>query len=176
MCAPKVSGVPFGCTYVHNEGVTNLVPFSCTYLASPKGMQIQHLLPRRGRPVSARFVCALCAYAHSPSTFVPHKSSPHRRCARTRNTFFPEGDVLRVRASLRGTLTFGAHVLGFPEGDANTTPSSPKGTCCAYAHPEGKKSLICADRFVSRSLRGTVARTCTTEGERSGRPVRTHGT
>ena len=33
------------------------------------------------------------------------------------------------------------------------------------------KSPICADRFVSRPLRGTVARTCTTEGERRGRPV-----
>ena len=44
-----------------------LSPSVRTYLASPKGMQIQHL-----------------------------------RCARTWLTFFPEGDVLRVRASRRG--------------------------------------------------------------------------
>ena len=38
----------------------------------------------------------------------------------------------------------------------------PSGNGCTYVH----------DRFVSRPLRGTVARTCTTEGERRGRLVR----
>ena len=106
--SPKVLGewrpllVPFGCTYVHKnrsaqiadlfplrftEGVVFASPSTCT--SSPKGS------PK----VRARFVrkkmLQIC----------------HRLCLLT---FFPEGDVLRVRASLRDART------------RNTSPSGKK--------------------------------------------------
>ena len=89
-------------------------------------------VPRRGRHVQPK------------STTVPHKSSPFGDRF-VSLTFFPEGDVLRVRASLRGTvaLTFGATCT--TEGVARTCTRRGR-------HAHRQSTTICS---VSCSYKGT---------------------
>ena len=102
-------------TYVRTEGES-----------SPKGTGNKsrpHLLPRRGRVARTRI-------PSGNSHLLPRRG----RGARTWLTFFPEGDVLRVRASRRGSKH----------------NRSPKGT--------GNKSVPEGARFVRNDLCGSQVR------------------
>ena len=95
----------------------------------------------------------LCTYVHRyvlDLYFVPHKSSPHRRCARTRNTFFRTN---RRFVSPSG-CAYAQHVPFGEEGErrgrvARTRIPSGNGCVC---FPFGEAKYV-HDRFVTPSVR-----------------------